>query len=152
MELEIFLMFFLCNCLNGGGSRIQKRGILELAGTIHCGTGRSSMFYIGYGCYCGIGGHGKPKDKTDWCCYKHDCCYGFAEQYGCHPKTYKYNWTCANRSIKCDYTRDLCKKILCKCDKELTKCLRKAPYNVKYALYPNFLCGREDLQCKEYKD
>ncbi|XP_069841523.1 group 10 secretory phospholipase A2 isoform X2 [Dendropsophus ebraccatus] len=142
-------------CLNGdlGASHIrQKRGIFELSGAIHCGTGRSSLSYLGYGCYCGIGGHGIPKDRTDWCCHKHDCCYGYAEHYGCHPKSNGYNWKCDKNSIKCDYTRDLCQNILCKCDKELAKCLRKAPYKVKYALYPNFLCGKENPRCKYYKD
>ncbi|XP_073503815.1 group 10 secretory phospholipase A2 [Phyllobates terribilis] len=155
MELEIFLVVFLCSCLNAdlGSSQIrQKRGIIELAGAIECGTDRSSLLYLGYGCYCGLGGYGIPKDRTDWCCFKHDCCYGDAENFGCHPKHHNYNWKCVNRSIRCDYTRDLCQKILCKCDKELAKCLQKAPYKVKYALYPNFLCGKENPQCKYYND
>ncbi|XP_044160266.1 group 10 secretory phospholipase A2 [Bufo gargarizans] len=155
MEFEVFLVFFLCSCSNGdqGGSRIrQKRGIIELAGAIKCGTGRSSLLYLGYGCYCGIGGQGTPKDKTDWCCYKHDCCYGNAEHFGCYPKSHTYNWQCISHYIKCDYTRDFCQKMLCKCDKELSKCLRKAPYNARYAMYPNFLCGREDPKCTYYKE
>ncbi|KAG8558325.1 hypothetical protein GDO81_016952 [Engystomops pustulosus] len=154
MELEI-LLFFVCSCLNAEwvDSRIrQKRGIIELAGAIHCGTGKSSLSYLAYGCYCGLGGHGIPKDQTDWCCHRHDCCYGYAERYGCFPKTHRYNWNCVSGNVKCDSTRDLCQKLVCSCDKELAKCLRKAPYNRKYVAYPNFLCGKENPPCKYYDD
>ncbi|KAM4024803.1 phospholipase A2-like [Anomaloglossus baeobatrachus] len=155
MEREIFLVFFLCSCLDAdlGTSRIrQKRGILELARATECATGRFPLFYVGYGCYCGLGGHGTPKDETDWCCFKHDCCYGDVEHLGCHPKTQSYKWKCVNRSIKCAYTRDKCQKKQCKCDKELAECLQKAPYNKKNALFPNFYCEKENPQCKSYDD
>lgn len=44
----------------------SKRGILELAGAIKCSTGRSALAYMVYGCYCGLGGQGWPRDKADW--------------------------------------------------------------------------------------
>lgn len=43
-----------------------KRGLLELAGAIKCSTGRSALAYMMYGCYCGLGGQGWPRDKADW--------------------------------------------------------------------------------------
>lgn len=43
-----------------------KRGLLELAGAIKCSTGRSALSYMMYGCYCGLGGQGWPRDKADW--------------------------------------------------------------------------------------
>uniref|UniRef100_A0A8C0BJ56 Phospholipase A2 n=1 Tax=Buteo japonicus TaxID=224669 RepID=A0A8C0BJ56_9AVES len=70
----------------GKSHSLHTRGIIELAGAISCGTGRSPLAYIGYGCYCGLGGQGWPKDKTDWCCHRHDCCYDKAEKEGCSPK------------------------------------------------------------------
>ncbi|CAG12228.1 unnamed protein product, partial [Tetraodon nigroviridis] len=39
--------------------------LLELAGAIECSTGRSALAYMMYGCYCGLGGQGWPRDRTD---------------------------------------------------------------------------------------
>lgn len=47
-------------------SQRTKRGLLELAGAIKCSTGRSALAYMVYGCYCGLGGQGWPKDRADW--------------------------------------------------------------------------------------
>lgn len=47
-------------------SQRSKRGILELAGIINCSTGRSALAYMVYGCYCGLGGQGWPRDRADW--------------------------------------------------------------------------------------
>lgn len=44
----------------------SKRGLLELAGAIKCSTGRFALAYMMYGCYCGLGGQGWPRDKADW--------------------------------------------------------------------------------------
>lgn len=44
----------------------NKRGLLELAGVIKCSTGRSALAYMMYGCYCGLGGQGWPRDRADW--------------------------------------------------------------------------------------
>ena len=38
---------------------------------IACHVGRNPLEYVGYGCYCGIGGEGVPKDQTDR--YKYTC-------------------------------------------------------------------------------
>ncbi|KAL7377956.1 hypothetical protein ABVT39_006655 [Epinephelus coioides] len=127
-----------------------RRGLLELAGAIKCSTGRSPLSYVMYGCYCGLGGQGWPRDKTDWCCHRHDCCYGTAEQLGCYTKTDQYHWTCEDKKAECDDLEDECKKLLCKCDRDAAKCLRKAPFNRKYAVYPDFLCGYKEPMCSIY--
>lgn len=44
----------------------SKRGLLELAGAIKCSTGRFALAYMMYGCYCGLGGQGWPRDRADW--------------------------------------------------------------------------------------
>ncbi|KAF4801758.1 group 10 secretory phospholipase A2-like protein [Turdus rufiventris] len=86
----------------GKSHSLHTRGIIELAGAITCGTGRSPLAYIGYGCYCGLGGRGWPKDKTDWCCHRHDCCYDTAEKEGCNPKVQRYQWACEQNTVQCD--------------------------------------------------
>uniref|UniRef100_A0A670IHC1 Phospholipase A2 n=1 Tax=Podarcis muralis TaxID=64176 RepID=A0A670IHC1_PODMU len=85
----------------GKNHSVHKRGLLELSGAIKCGTRRFPLAYLGYGCYCGPGGRGWPKDKTDWCCHEHDCCYGFAEEQGCNPIIRRYKWTCNDNTVVC---------------------------------------------------
>ncbi|KAJ8253691.1 hypothetical protein COCON_G00203030 [Conger conger] len=87
-------------------SQRSKRGLLELAGAIKCSTGRSALSYMMYGCYCGLGGRGWPRDRADWCCHRHDCCYGTAEFAGCRTMTDRYDWTCEDRVPDCDSLKD----------------------------------------------
>ncbi|KAH0632066.1 hypothetical protein JD844_020127 [Phrynosoma platyrhinos] len=44
----------------------SRRGVLQLAGAILCATGQTPLAYLRYGCYCGLGGSGWPRDKVDW--------------------------------------------------------------------------------------
>ncbi|XP_067911836.1 group 10 secretory phospholipase A2-like [Heterodontus francisci] len=81
--------------------RRQARSILDLVGMLRCSTDRS-ISYLVYGCYCGIGGRGWPRDGTDWCCFTHDCCYAEAEKNGCHPKSDSYDWSCIYGSPRCE--------------------------------------------------
>uniref|UniRef100_A0A8C3R6D1 Phospholipase A2 n=1 Tax=Cyanoderma ruficeps TaxID=181631 RepID=A0A8C3R6D1_9PASS len=132
-----------------GEARLRnRRGILELAGAIRCTTGRSPFAYLRYGCYCGLGGKGWPKDRVDWCCFHHDCCYGRAEQAGCQPKTESYHWECEDNSAVCDSLEDKCQKMACECDREAAKCFSKAPYHRKYLLWPDFMCGEIQPLCR----
>ncbi|KAG8136774.1 hypothetical protein E2320_005332 [Naja naja] len=121
---------------------VNKRGLIELYGTLKCGTNRFPLAYVSYGCYCGPGGRGWPKDETDWCCHRHDCCYDFAQQQGCHPITDRYKWTCQDNTVICDAVLDRCQNIICQCDKEASQCWRFAPFNKRYIFWPNYLCGR----------
>nr|P0DP54.1 RecName: Full=Phospholipase A2; Short=PLA2; AltName: Full=Phosphatidylcholine 2-acylhydrolase 10; Flags: Precursor [Meiacanthus atrodorsalis] len=128
---------------------LTKRGLLEFGGIITCSTGRSPLSYVMYGCYCGLGGKGWPRDKAD-CCHEHDCCYGEAETLGCQTKTDQYRWKCEDKKVECDDLNDKCEKFLCKCDRDAAKCLEKAPYNQKYLFWPSFMCGSEEPKCSIY--
>ncbi|XP_035262678.1 phospholipase A2-like isoform X2 [Anguilla anguilla] len=101
----LYLLILLCSVhmasLAPERSHRSKRGLLELAGLIKCSTGRHALAYMMYGCYCGLGGQGWPRDKADWCCHKHDCCYEKAEDAGCHTKTDKYQWSCEEAETNC---------------------------------------------------
>ncbi|XP_006009663.1 group 10 secretory phospholipase A2 [Latimeria chalumnae] len=129
---------------------VQTRGIIELAGAIKCSTGLSALEYMAYGCYCGLGGKGWPRDKADWCCHKHDCCYEEAELAGCNSKMEKYEWACKEKMVDCGPLTDRCQRMLCKCDNEVASCLSKALYNSKYRMWPHFLCGTIYPTCNYY--
>lgn len=51
-----------------------------------------------------------------------------------------------------DDLEDKCEKLLCKCDRDAAKCLRKAPFIKKYALWPDFMCGSKHPMCSIYSD
>ncbi|XP_074775856.1 group 10 secretory phospholipase A2 isoform X3 [Athene noctua] len=106
--LPPLLLLLLAAVYEGEAHFRNRRGVIELAGAIRCTTGRSPFAYLRYGCYCGLGGRGWPKDRVDWCCFNHDCCYGKAEQAGCHPKTENYYWECDDNAAVCAFTLPKC--------------------------------------------
>ncbi|XP_023670857.1 phospholipase A2-like [Paramormyrops kingsleyae] len=145
----LFLLLSVCTAsFTPARSGRSRRGLLELDGIVKCGTGRSSLAYIMYGCYCGLGGQGWPRDKADWCCHRHDCCYEKAERAGCQAQAQKSPWAC--ETIFCESLKDKCEKMLCRCDRDVAKCLRKAPFIPDYAVWPDFLCGFEYPTCNYY--
>uniref|UniRef100_A0A8D2JFJ0 Phospholipase A2 n=1 Tax=Varanus komodoensis TaxID=61221 RepID=A0A8D2JFJ0_VARKO len=137
----------------GGGAPLRsRRGIIQLAGAVQCATGHSALAYVRYGCYCGLGGSGWPTDKVDWCCFRHDCCYTKAEEESCAPKMEGYKWECEGNEAKCGESHDVdhdCQKIICECDRELARCLAKAPYNAMYIFWPESSCGERSPRCED---
>ncbi|XP_069920892.1 group 10 secretory phospholipase A2 isoform X1 [Oryctolagus cuniculus] len=128
-------------------SHVHRRGILDLAGTVSCVGTRSPMAYVDYGCFCGLGGHGQPRDAVDWCCHRHDCCYARAEEAGCSPKMEHYPWECVGQQVLCGPTEDKCQELMCKCDQEIAHCFAQNEYNLKYLFYPQFLCEQDSPKC-----
>ncbi|XP_048391350.1 basic phospholipase A2 PA-12C-like [Stegostoma tigrinum] len=116
-----------------------KRHLDQLGSMIECrvGGGRwlSRLDYFDYGCYCGFGGHGRPLDAVDRCCWQHDLCYGKIESDGkCrwfeYPYWTQYSWSChRGHSLTCSDPKNTCGREICKCDKQLVDCFSKASYD-----------------------
>ncbi|XP_033101468.1 phospholipase A2-like [Anneissia japonica] len=68
---------------------VASANVGQFGDMIHCQTDRSFITswldYDGYGCYCGLGGTGKPIDDTDQCCLIHDNCYDSVMKSGMCP-------------------------------------------------------------------
>nr|AHJ09588.1 phospholipase A2 [Trimeresurus cardamomensis] len=110
-------------------------------------AGRSGIvWYSDYGCFCGKGGHGRPQDATDRCCFVHDCCYGRVN--GCDPKDDFYTYREENGNIVCEEDNP-CTKEICECDKDAAICFRDNinTYDNKYWFYPAKYCKEESEPC-----
>uniref|UniRef100_A0A8C8R5Z6 Phospholipase A2 n=1 Tax=Pelusios castaneus TaxID=367368 RepID=A0A8C8R5Z6_9SAUR len=133
--MDILRMIFLI--LN----EMNRRGILELAGTIKCSTGRTPLAYLDYGCYCGLGGQGWPRDKSPAFNFLPPCNFPIfkaSDEVGFSP----------TKAHAINKSGNKCQKIMCDCDRKAAKCLAKAPYNPRYIFWPDFVCGVNQPKCK----
>ncbi|NP_001297503.1 phospholipase A2, membrane associated precursor [Mesocricetus auratus] len=132
---------------------IQIQGSLaELNRMIWQLTGmRAGLSYAFYGCHCGLGGRGSPKDATDWCCAAHDCCYDRLEDLGCGTKSLDYNFKYSRGEITCSVNQDFCGQQLCHCDRLLAECLaqHQKSYSWKYLMGIKKSCEGESPSCSE---
>ncbi|XP_064137475.1 phospholipase A2 group V [Loxodonta africana] len=118
-------------------------GLLELKSMIETITGKNALLNYGfYGCYCGLGGQGTPKDGTDWCCWVHDHCYGLLEEKGCNIVTQSYKYKVTWGSVTCELG-PFCQVHLCACDRKLVYCLRRKlrSYDSSYQYFPRVFCS-----------
>ncbi|XP_047423044.1 phospholipase A2 group V isoform X1 [Sciurus carolinensis] len=118
-------------------------GLLDLKSMIEKVTGKDALKNYGfYGCYCGWGGRGTPKDGTDWCCWLHDLCYGRLEEEGCGIRTQSYQYRFARGRVTCEHG-PFCPVGLCACDRKLVYCLKRNlwSYNPHYQYFPNIFCS-----------
>lgn len=112
-------------------------------------TGKEAASSYGfYGCHCGAGGKGTPKDATDRCCAAHDCCYKRLVKRGCGTKFLSYKFSYSKGAIKCA-KQGSCKTQLCECDKAAAYCFakNKKSYSLKYRYFPNKLCRGSTPRC-----
>ncbi|KFO19186.1 calcium-dependent phospholipase A2 [Fukomys damarensis] len=117
--------------------------LLKLSAMIEDVTGMDALMNYGfYGCYCGWGGQGTPKDPTDWCCWTHDKCYKHLERKGCRTLTQSYSYRITQGLVTCEY-QPFCPMQLCSCDKKLVHCLKRNlwSYNRDYQFTLNAFCS-----------
>uniref|UniRef100_A0A3Q3R3Q3 Phospholipase A2 n=1 Tax=Monopterus albus TaxID=43700 RepID=A0A3Q3R3Q3_MONAL len=81
--------------------------------------GVNPLKYDNYGCWCGFGGRGTPRDQVDKCCQVHDYCYRQSKQIR----------GCISYTTTCSATNNRCQAAVCECDREAAYCFAKATYN-----------------------
>ncbi|XP_034358424.1 phospholipase A2, membrane associated [Arvicanthis niloticus] len=144
------VLLLLAAMIMAFGSVQVQGSILEFGQMIRFKTGkRADVGYAFYGCHCGVGGTGAPKDATDWCCVTHDCCYYRLEKYGCGTKFLTYKYSIGGGQITCSANQNSCQKQLCQCDKAAAECFakNKKSYSLKYQFYPNNFCRGKTPSC-----
>lgn len=119
------LFLFTCEIISASIPAVansrHKRDIWQLCNVVTQFTHRDCTDFVGYGCYCGLGGDGTAVDDIDVCCKRHDECYGTKKCDAIHnPK-----WTTYEITNKQDHCKDHtgCKRETCECDLSLAKCL-----------------------------
>ncbi|NXI60444.1 PA2GA Phospholipase, partial [Chloroceryle aenea] len=105
-------------------------------------TGKSALlYYSSYGCYCGLGGKGQPKDPSDRCCQLHDTCYESLQNHQCNAKLQRY-WYGWHGGSPCCREGSWCSQLSCECDRSLALCLKRnrRSYNKRYRFYLKSWC------------
>ncbi|XP_069466552.1 basic phospholipase A2 B chain-like [Ambystoma mexicanum] len=138
------VLLLTCVCLMAHGN------LLNFGSMIKQVTGKSSFpKYTSYGCYCGWGGTGEPVDRTDRCCWGHDCCYSRLKARGCTPKTTGYSFLVYDKKIMCGKQKSLCARRACECDRAATNCFwaNRNTYNDRYKFKLDFTCYGSAIPC-----
>ncbi|EOB04743.1 Phospholipase A2, membrane associated, partial [Anas platyrhynchos] len=137
--------------LSAWGSSQAGGNLWDLQKMLTKVTGRNAfLYYSSYGCYCGLGGRGRPKDATDRCCHAHDCCYSRlkSSSRGCNPVLVPYKYSIQGSQIVCG-GGSTCQTTACECDKAAAECFKRTlgTYNKSYKNYLNLRCRGSRPSC-----
>ncbi|XP_030833188.1 neutral phospholipase A2 3 [Strongylocentrotus purpuratus] len=155
MYFSILVVAMLISFASGNPAdkQVDEGSVFNFGEMSSCATNSYSSRYDGYGCFCGLGGHGTPVDNLDVCCQVHDNCYGDVEAANGEPcpqgtniYTLEYTYECRapwswfykaeELTITCDAeANDGCAQALCECDKTASLCFAANEYNDEYASY-----------------
>ncbi|XP_044165486.1 phospholipase A2 A2-actitoxin-Cgg2a-like [Acropora millepora] len=123
--------------------RRQRRSIPDFGVLILCKTKTNPFKYNGYGCYCGLGGQGKPVDGLDRCCLVHDSCYeGLERRFNIKSIANYFTPYIINFfSCKCtSWQLTDFQKELCLCDQHAAECFKRNEHNPTYSKYDKKKC------------
>jgi secretory phospholipase A2 len=118
----IALVFFLSLCPSN--SNVIQFGLM-ISQTLNVSPLDSLKLFNGYGCFCGLGGSGKPIDFIDTCCQEHDECYAKLETINCSSLLVNYKFTQTNKIVCSDTNLTSCEYKTCECDKKAVECFAK---------------------------
>ncbi|XP_051923557.1 phospholipase A2 [Hippocampus zosterae] len=134
MNLTARLLLLATACVVSG-ARLPK-ALWQFGDMIECAQpGVNPLKYSNYGCWCGFGGTGSPRDDLDMCCYVHDKCYERSRKIpGCTaiidlPYVLVYDFTCSDNQVTCSEMNDKCQAAVCECDRIAAHCFERADFN-----------------------
>ncbi|XP_015460793.2 phospholipase A2 [Astyanax mexicanus] len=145
MYLSWFLLFATVSAVRGA---VVPYALWQFGNMIQCAQpGVNPLIYNNYGCFCGLGGSGSPKDQLDRCCQVHDQCYTNAKKLPectfLDPYVKVYSHSCSNKKASCSGSNAKCEAAVCECDRVAAHCF--AQYNHVYnSAYKNL----SQSQCK----
>uniref|UniRef100_A0A3P8N698 Phospholipase A2 n=1 Tax=Astatotilapia calliptera TaxID=8154 RepID=A0A3P8N698_ASTCA len=128
------LLLLLTACAVSGA--VLPKAMWHFGSMIQCAQpGVNPLRYNNYGCYCGFGGKGTPRDGVDACCQIHDKCYANSRKIpGCGdaedlPYIIDFDFTCNNQRVTCSAANDTCQAAVCECDRAAAHCFAQNTYN-----------------------
>ncbi|XP_040012078.1 phospholipase A2 isoform X1 [Xiphias gladius] len=128
------LLLLLTVCMASGA--LLPKALWQFGKMIQCvQPGVNPLDYNNYGCWCGFGGSGTPRDEVDLCCKIHDKCYKKSRKTpGCTaiadlPYIRVYDFTCSKQQVACSATNSKCQAAVCECDQVAAHCFAQATYN-----------------------